>query len=51
MPRHLIGDAHEWTNKIPTVPTHCLAKPSKGTGLAKSAGKEDPVELDFSLTL
>jgi len=24
---------------------------AKGTGLAKSAGKEDPVELDSSLTL
>ncbi len=22
MPRHLIGDAHEWINEIPTVPTH-----------------------------
>jgi len=21
MPRHLIGDAHEWINEIPTVPT------------------------------
>jgi len=21
MPRHLIGDAHEWLNAIPTVPT------------------------------
>ena len=26
MPRHLIGDAHEWINEIPTVPTHSLAK-------------------------
>ena len=26
MPRHLIGDAHEWINEIPTVPTHFLAK-------------------------
>ncbi|KGK32284.1 hypothetical protein JL09_g7109 [Pichia kudriavzevii] len=25
--------------------------PPKGTGLAESAGKEDPVELDSSLTL
>ena len=25
-PRHLIGDAHEWINVIPTVPTHYLAK-------------------------
>ena len=26
MPRHLIGDAHEWINEIPTVPIHFLAK-------------------------
>ena len=26
MPRHLISDAHEWINEIPSVPTHCLAK-------------------------
>jgi len=27
MPRHLIGDAHEWINEIPTVPTCDPAKP------------------------
>ncbi|GJP85146.1 hypothetical protein CLOP_g15240 [Closterium sp. NIES-67] len=27
MPRHLISDAHEWINEIPTVPTHYPAKP------------------------
>ena len=27
MPRHLINDAHEWINEIPTVPTYYLAKP------------------------
>ncbi|ETW45730.1 hypothetical protein PFBG_06032, partial [Plasmodium falciparum 7G8] len=27
MPRHLISDAHEWINEIPTVPTCYLAKP------------------------
>ena len=26
MPRHLIGDAHEWINETPTVPIHFLAK-------------------------
>ena len=26
MPRHLISDAHEWINKIPTVPTYYLVK-------------------------
>ena len=40
MPRHLISDAHEWINKI-----------AKGMYLAKSARREDPVELDSSLTL
>ena len=42
MPRHLISDAHEWINEIPTVPIYYLAKPQ---------GKEDPVELDSSPTL
>jgi len=27
MPRHLISDAHEWINEIPTVPVYYLAKP------------------------
>ena len=27
MPRHLISDAHEWINDIPTVPIYYLAKP------------------------
>ena len=26
MPRHLIGDAHEWINEVLTVPIHSLAK-------------------------
>ena len=26
MPRHLISDAHEWINVIPTVPTYFPAK-------------------------
>ncbi|KAI3483700.1 hypothetical protein L1887_53430 [Cichorium endivia] len=49
MPRHLISDAHEWINEIPHCP--CLLSSettAKGTGLAESAGKEDPVELDSS---
>ena len=25
MPRHLISDAHEWINEIPTVPIYHLA--------------------------
>ena len=27
MPRHLISDAHEWINEIPTVPDCYLANP------------------------
>jgi len=27
MPRHLISDAHEWINEIPTVPMYYLANP------------------------
>ena len=52
MPRDLISDAHEWINKIPTVPIYLFSETTaKGTGLTESAGKEDPVELDSSLTL
>ena len=25
MPRHLISDAHEWINEIPSVPIYCWA--------------------------
>ncbi|KAF1343522.1 hypothetical protein EJ07DRAFT_148496 [Lizonia empirigonia] len=46
MPRHLISDAHEWINEIPTVPIYYLAKTTaKGTGLAKSAGKKTLLSL------
>ena len=46
MPRHLISDAHEWGNEIPTVPDSTQRTDSQGNGLGKAAGKEDPVELD-----
>ena len=46
MPRHLISDAHEWMNEIPTVPISFLAKQQlRERALKKTAGKEDPVEL------
>lgn len=56
MPRHLISDAHEWINEIPTVPTYGLAnqQPRERAWLLmflSSAGKEDPVEFDSSLNL
>ena len=48
MPCHLISDAHEWSNVIPIVPIFLWYETTaKGTGLDISAGKEDPVELDF----
>ena len=50
MPRLLIKDAHEWTNEISSVPT-IWRTAVKGTDLKLSAGKEDPVEFDSSLTL
>ena len=52
MPRHLISDVHEWINEIPTVPIYYLAKPQpRERAWKKTAGKEDPVELDSSLAL
>ena len=52
MPRHLISDAHEWINETPICPYLLSSETTaKGTGLAKSAGKEDPIEFDSSLTL
>ena len=52
MPRHLTSDAHEWINEIPTVPTYPQVNPQprERAWEMKSAGKEDPVELDSSLT-
>ncbi|CAL8989410.1 unnamed protein product [Prunus brigantina] len=47
MPRHLISDAHEWINEIPTL--SCLLSgetTAKGTGLARIGGERRPVELD-----
>ena len=52
MPRLLIKDAHEWTNAIPSGPYLLSGETAvKGTDLKLSAGKEDPVEFDSSLTL
>ena len=49
MPCHLISDSHEWMRE-----SHCLyllsiETTAKGMGLAESAGKEDPIELDSSV--
>ena len=52
MPHRLISDAHERINEI-LYRSYLLSSETtaKGTGLEKSAGKEDPFELDSSLTL
>jgi len=43
MPRHLISDAHEWINEIPTVPGYQLAKPLfQGNGLGSVSGERRP---------
>ena len=51
MPHHLISDAHEWINEIPTPYLLSSETTAKGTGLAESVRKEDLVELDSSPTL
>ena len=52
MPRHLISDAHEWINEIPTVPIYRLVnQQARERTCMDKAGKEDPVELDSSLNL
>ena len=52
MPRHLISDAHEWINEIPTVPIYAhVNHQARERTCTYAAGKEDPVELDSSLNL
>ena len=46
MPRHLISDAHEWINEIPTVPIYYLAKPQqRERALQKQRGKKTLLSL------
>ena len=49
----LVTYSHEWINySVPSVPIYYRRETTaKGTGLGVMAGKEDPVELDSSLTL
>jgi len=52
MPRHLIVDAHEWINEASIVLIGILANSQLWErAQMSSAGKEDPFELDASLTL
>ena len=46
MPRHLISDAHEWINEIPTVPTYYPAKPQpRERAWAQQRGKKTLLSL------
>ena len=46
MPRHLIGDAHEWSNEIPTVPDdHCSNLQPKERVRHKKRGKKTLLSL------
>ncbi|CAM9837999.1 unnamed protein product [Sphacelaria rigidula] len=53
MSRHPTRGAHEEIEEIPTVLIYCLGNPQprERTGLGKSAGKGDPVEIDSRPTL
>jgi len=52
MPRQPITDAHERINEVLTVPTYGPVKQQpRERAWKRSAGKEDPVEFDSSLTL
>ena len=52
MPRHLISDANEWMNEIPTVPTRHLAKPQPRERAWKNQrGKKTLLSFDSSLAL
>ncbi len=46
MPRHLISDAHEWINEIPTVPIYYLAKQQqRERALQNQRGKKTLLSL------
>ena len=51
MPRHLISDAHEWINEIPTVPIYYLANPhrpvERPSSRARDLAASDSGQLDF----
>jgi len=52
MPRHLICDAHEWINEIPTVPTNGLANlQSRERAWDKLRGKKTLLSLTLVWTV
>ena len=49
MPRHLISDAHEWDNEIPTVPAYGPANPQPRERAGhKRRGKKTLLSLTLS---
>ncbi|CAN6998544.1 unnamed protein product [Brassica rapa subsp. trilocularis] len=51
MPRHLISDAHEWINEIPTVPVYYPAKPQpRERAWQNQRGKKTLLSLTLSST-
>jgi hypothetical protein len=52
MPRHLIGDAHEWINEVLTVPTYYLAKQQqRERTLQRQRGKKTLSSLTLGVIL
>ncbi|EIM91700.1 hypothetical protein STEHIDRAFT_47787 [Stereum hirsutum FP-91666 SS1] len=52
MPRHLISDAHEWINEIPTVPIYYLAKPQpRERAWQNQRGKKTLLSLTLLVSL
>ena len=48
MPRHLISDAHEWINEIPTVPIYYLAKPQPRERTWQNQRGKKTLNLEFN---
>lgn len=52
IPRRIITDLHERSNEVLTVPSICSAiHQNSERSVGCPAGKEDPVELHFGLSL
>jgi hypothetical protein len=52
MPRHLISDAHEWINEIPTVPNHGPANSQpRERAWIEQRGKKTLLSFDSILSL
>ncbi|CAL8282403.1 unnamed protein product [Merluccius merluccius] len=51
MPRHLISDAHEWMNEIPTIPTVPTYYPAKPQPRERAWQNQRGKKTLLSLTL